>query len=148
MLVKQSLFDGVLGDDTGINSVDFSTKGRSQFIQQLEEFLAETEKQVPYIDEEPQTNLLAESLPDIDIQQTAPKTTTSVGEQGESPNTDTIDFSDEPSDQEDASQNHGNRSVKAEELESVMNNGMQFLSGSRPIRNSSINQDILLITYP
>jgi len=38
LLVKQSLFDGVLGDDTGINSVDFSTKGRSQFIQQLTAF--------------------------------------------------------------------------------------------------------------
>jgi len=44
LLVKQSLFDGVLGDNGRINFVDFSSKGRSQFIQQLEEFISETEK--------------------------------------------------------------------------------------------------------
>jgi len=131
LLVKQSLFDGVLGDDTGINSVDFSTKGRSQFIQQLEEFLAETEKLVPYTEEELQTSLLAESQPDVDTQQTAPKTAASAGEQGASPDSDTLDFSGESSDPEEnpASQDQVNRSVKTEELESVMNNGMQFLSG-------------------
>lgn len=32
LLVKQSLFDGVLGDDAATNFVDFSSKGRSQFI--------------------------------------------------------------------------------------------------------------------
>ena len=43
LLVKQNLFDGVLDGGSKTNSVDFSTKGRSQFIQQLEEFIAETE---------------------------------------------------------------------------------------------------------
>jgi len=38
--VKQSLFDGVMGEGEQSNFVDFSSKGRSQFIQQLEEFLA------------------------------------------------------------------------------------------------------------
>ncbi|MDR1948727.1 MAG: DEAD/DEAH box helicase [Spirochaetaceae bacterium] len=36
LLVKQSLFEGVLSDGSTLNYVDFSTKGRSQFIQQLE----------------------------------------------------------------------------------------------------------------
>ncbi|GHV72960.1 helicase [Spirochaetia bacterium] len=36
LLVKQNLFEGVLGKGKAINYVDFSTKGRSQFIQQLE----------------------------------------------------------------------------------------------------------------
>jgi hypothetical protein len=35
-LVKQSLFEGVLSENSDINYVDFSTRGRSQFIRQLE----------------------------------------------------------------------------------------------------------------
>lgn len=48
-----------------------------------------------------------------------------------SPDANTLDFSDEPSEQEETrtSQDQTNRSVKTEELESVMNSGMQFLSG-------------------
>jgi superfamily II DNA/RNA helicase len=36
LLVKQSLFEGVLSKSNAISYVDFSSKGRSQFIQQLE----------------------------------------------------------------------------------------------------------------
>jgi SNF2 family DNA or RNA helicase len=36
LLVKQSLFEGVLSPENTTNYVDFSSKGRSQFIQQLE----------------------------------------------------------------------------------------------------------------
>jgi len=128
LLVKQSLFDGVLGDDTSINSVDFSTKGRSQFIQQLDEFLAETEKLEQYDGEFQKTNLLTESQLECPLQSFASETPSEVLK--ETPNTDTLDFSCEASEQKEtlASQEHDNRSSKAEELESVMNNGMQFLS--------------------
>ncbi|MDR2785364.1 MAG: DEAD/DEAH box helicase [Treponema sp.] len=40
LLVKQSLFEGVLSENSTINYVDFSTKGRSQFIHQLEALIA------------------------------------------------------------------------------------------------------------
>jgi SNF2 family DNA or RNA helicase len=40
LLVKQSLFEGVLSETSDVNYVDFSTKGRSQFIQQLETLVA------------------------------------------------------------------------------------------------------------
>ncbi|GHV86934.1 helicase [Spirochaetia bacterium] len=43
LLVKQSLFEGVLSKGNTINYVDFSTKGRSQFIQQLEELVSRQE---------------------------------------------------------------------------------------------------------
>ncbi|MDR0642746.1 MAG: DEAD/DEAH box helicase [Treponema sp.] len=43
LLVKQSLFEGVLSENSDINYVDFSTKGRSQFIQQLETLIADRE---------------------------------------------------------------------------------------------------------
>jgi SNF2 family DNA or RNA helicase len=36
LLVKQSLFEGVLSKGSDLSYVDFSTKGRSQFIQQIE----------------------------------------------------------------------------------------------------------------
>jgi SNF2 family DNA or RNA helicase len=39
LLVKQSLFEGVLSEGSAVNYVDFSTKGRSQFIRQLEEMI-------------------------------------------------------------------------------------------------------------
>lgn len=43
LLVKQSLFNSVLGANVRNNFVDFSSKGRSQFIEQLEEFIATQE---------------------------------------------------------------------------------------------------------
>ncbi|MDR2784683.1 MAG: DEAD/DEAH box helicase [Treponema sp.] len=44
LLVKQSLFDGVLSRDSDLSYVDFSTKGRSQFIQQIEALIKEQER--------------------------------------------------------------------------------------------------------
>ncbi|MDR1099013.1 MAG: DEAD/DEAH box helicase, partial [Treponema sp.] len=46
LLVKQSLFEGVLSGGSDINYVDFSSKGRSQFIQQLEALIAGQEAEV------------------------------------------------------------------------------------------------------
>ncbi|MDR3123913.1 MAG: hypothetical protein LBU16_09080, partial [Treponema sp.] len=43
LLVKQSLFEGVLSEGSAVNYVDFSTKGRSQFIRQLEALIKEQE---------------------------------------------------------------------------------------------------------
>jgi SNF2 family DNA or RNA helicase len=49
LLVKQSLFEGVLFKSNDIDFVDFSTKGRSQFIQQIEQLInqQETETAAP-----------------------------------------------------------------------------------------------------
>jgi SNF2 family DNA or RNA helicase len=44
LLVKQSLFEGVLSEGSAVNYVDFSTKGRSQFIRQLEALIAQQEQ--------------------------------------------------------------------------------------------------------
>ncbi len=46
LLVKQSLFEGVFGDDDAAKDiVDFTTKGRSQFVQQIEELLSAIENE-------------------------------------------------------------------------------------------------------
>lgn len=41
--LKQNLFDGVLNDGNNTDEVDFSEKGKSQFIQQLEQVIAEND---------------------------------------------------------------------------------------------------------
>ncbi|MDR0401989.1 MAG: hypothetical protein LBH35_00200, partial [Treponema sp.] len=43
LLVKQSLFESVLSEGSAVNYVDFSTKGRSQFIRQLEAMINQQE---------------------------------------------------------------------------------------------------------
>lgn len=43
LLVKQSLFESVLSEGSAVNYVDFSTKGRSQFIRQLEALINQQE---------------------------------------------------------------------------------------------------------
>jgi len=118
LLVKQSLFDGVLDGGSKTNSVDFSTKGRSQFIQQLEEFIAETEK----------ADLLGPSLNLSDEMLSSSENI---------PESDTIDILSEIEENlpvrepEIPEKNEGKKlqEEKAQEIEQVMNNGMQFLAG-------------------
>ncbi|MCD6597622.1 MAG: DEAD/DEAH box helicase, partial [Bacteroidales bacterium] len=120
LLVKQSLFDGVLGKDGNRDYVDFSTKGRSQFIQQLEEFVAEseTEVQVPDVEEELAANIANEELIEANKEKEA------VGE---------LDLSGDETEHEPQRQindeNLNKQESRIEELEQVMNHGMQFLSG-------------------
>ena len=45
LLVKQNLFEGVLDSGSSTDYVDFSSKGRSQFIDQLEAFISQTENE-------------------------------------------------------------------------------------------------------
>ena len=45
LLVKQNLFEGVLDSGSTMDYVDFSSKGRSQFISQLEAFISQTESE-------------------------------------------------------------------------------------------------------
>ena len=120
LLVKQSLFDGVLGDEARTNFVDFSTKGRSQFIQQLEEFISETENR--------ERETLEEEIVPREVDE--PTETASI----QQPHAYELDFTEEPAEkQEESTEKDKVESPKTnlntEELESVMNNGMQFLAG-------------------
>ena len=123
LLVKQSLFDGVLGDNGNTNFVDFSTKGRSQFIQQLEEFITETEKWEH--EEEPVEEALQQEVGQGPVNEQIPADEIDLAG-------DEVEHREEPvavaAGNKDAD-NGTNRAVQVEELEKVMNNGMQFLSG-------------------
>lgn len=115
LLVKQNLFDGVLGENSSTNFVDFSARGRSQFIRQLEEFIAGTEKQeiinsLQLIDETVETNDKETVASEIDI----------TG--------DVIESIDEQPEGEPVSVDY-TQIDKTGQLENVMNSGMQFLAG-------------------
>jgi hypothetical protein len=120
LLIKQNLFDGVLDSSSTTNYVDFSSKGRSQFIQQLEEFIAESEK-----------GALENDLGKLVASTASPENLSK-----ELPEPDEIDFSEEAGEgNTEAIQESITASPeavaesKAQEIEKVMNNGMQFLAG-------------------
>jgi SNF2 family DNA or RNA helicase len=123
LLVKQSLFDGVLGESGQTNFVDFSTKGRSQFIQQLEEFVNEIEQTEQEDLEKSEVPGKTETLQEKAAQQ-KPANEIDLSE-------DTTEPQEEPATApaESTGGNGQGGNASAEDLEQVMNNGMQFLSG-------------------
>jgi len=117
LLVKQSLFDGVLNSSSTTDFVDFSQKGRSQFLEQISAMIdglaQEPDELVEEIENEKE---LFED--DADKQKTSgEKVFEEMIEEAE-------DVSLAP---EEKLSDEGVR--KAQEMEQVMNSGMQFLSG-------------------
>jgi superfamily II DNA/RNA helicase len=123
LLVKQDLFEGVLDSDSSTNYVDFSSKGRSQFIKQLEMFLdgkpfdeEPAEKPADSPSETVSNDLSRiELIEDLNDDDTKPEEDliATIQEEKTSPSEEA------PSDTDS----------NAAEMEQVMNNGMQFLAG-------------------
>ena len=122
LIVKKELFDGTLNSDKSIDTVDFSEKGRSQFLKQLEQALIGLEDKIEdeetdYADskeEKDDDNIL--SLYDGFDEQ--PGGEGSVAQPEEKSEAGTIDDDDiEP------------EAEKFKEMEDVMNHGLDFLSG-------------------
>lgn len=116
LIVKQSLFDGVLNATNELDFVDFSTKGRPQFIKQIEEFLEQTEN----------ADKIPEQTPsqEEEVQEESDKKLPS----------NELDLSDDESETQEVQSTQeeniaGTPSSQTEELEKVMNSGLQFLSG-------------------
>lgn len=122
LLIKQNLFDGVLDSSSTTNFVDFSTKGRSQFIQQLEAFIAQAENQpLPVL----------EPIPVFEVPESG-KREKSIAQQG------VLDLFEEPEETpataevptiSRTSAQSPEKAEKTQEIEQVMNSGMQFLAG-------------------
>ncbi|MDR1891767.1 MAG: DEAD/DEAH box helicase [Oscillospiraceae bacterium] len=120
LLVKQNLFEGVLDDGSKTDYVDFSSKGRSQFIDQLEAFV----NRAPENPEAEETSSDAqEGFPEPDeggAEDFVPADMASAG-------------TDKPYDREDDAKERQPEVVesktKTAELEQVMKSGMQFLAG-------------------
>ncbi len=113
LLVKQNLFEGVLNSSSSTDFVDFSKKGRSQFIDQLEEFIdaTETEEAAEQAEQHIQE---VDDLKQPEEEQQLP-----------------IDFSEDEKIEEATHETPADDKPmdKTEELAQVMNSGMQFLSG-------------------
>ena len=149
LLVKQNLFESVLDSGSTTDYVDFSSKGRSQFIAQLEDFINATEDEA-YMDDltsvlhepvEEHDDELAEDF-EIDYQrdeaaekrQAVSKEEEKAEEKAEHAEVDKADEKAiEKADEKEAAEKQktapGESAVKTEELEQVMSNGMQFLAG-------------------
>jgi SNF2 family DNA or RNA helicase len=124
LLVKQSLFDGVLDDSSQTDYVDFSSKGRSQFIEQLEAFINQTENEANATDADGVSPGLHEEIiehedeldEDIELAYSGDKDT----EKSLEPAKETPEKQEPLLDESES---------KAVELEQVMTSGMQFLAG-------------------
>ena len=116
LMVKQNLFDGVLNKSSTTDEVDFSEKGRSQFLKQIEEMLLGLEVQ-----EVPKMEAPVEE--DWDDQLTL--------FENEKSNTDSehsdVQNQGHPSSAED--EEHTVFAEEAVQMEEVMTQGLGFLSG-------------------
>ncbi|MDR1859517.1 MAG: DEAD/DEAH box helicase [Bacteroidales bacterium] len=130
LLVKQSLFDGVLSSESNTDFVDFSSKGRSQFIGQLEMFVAESQEWAglapppqsapPELPAHDEINMLGEAdEPALEPESTTPP----------------------PAEQP--------QSARIDELQKIMTSGLDFLSGllkmatghAATLENQTVNID-------
>ncbi len=119
LLLKQNLFEGVLSPESTLDAVDFSNRGRSQFLQQLEATIeqftlpaaTEQEELVAEAADEGMTDPLAEPFEATPAEQ--PQAVSAAG--AAEPQAATEFTSDRP--------------ASAEQLSQVMNQGLAFLSG-------------------
>jgi SNF2 family DNA or RNA helicase len=115
LIVKQNLFEGVLDNASATDFVDFSRKGRSQFIEQIEQMVATID-----VSEKPSNDIAAPTPAEkVVSEELQDQFVPDFSEEGREEATDT---SMPPAQIAPEQQ-------KAKELEEVMNNGMQFLAG-------------------
>jgi len=121
LLLKQSLFDGVLNEGSLTDEVDFSEKGKSQFIKQLEEVIKDDphtsaaaipHEEDPLTEEEPTSLVLNKEEKQMPESVSQPKEGHKEGEEASSEN------SAEPIIAPNFAQ-----------IEHVMTKGMEFLTG-------------------
>ena len=117
LLLKQNLFEGALVKSNSTDFVDFSNKGKSQFIEQLKELISEDDTTSYF--ENIEKNKEIEETPDL-IESELDFSEVEENEQlPESPIESDVISETTPA----------QNSASAKELEDVMNNGMQFLAG-------------------
>jgi superfamily II DNA/RNA helicase len=142
LLVKQNLFEGVLDSGSKTDYVDFSSKGRSQFIDQLEAFINPQKEEITdVIEEDVQSSDIYEDSTlsdDIgkhveDVQQEDDLTEGFELLGADDDSKDTPQDSKWQAEAQQVSEDQGAASQsnesKAAEFEQVMTSGMQFLAG-------------------
>jgi SNF2 family DNA or RNA helicase len=147
LMVKQNLFDSVLNDGNVGDFVDFTEKGRGQFLQQMKELAGDYEgllTEIPNEDAEiaptdMQTHPTEETTHNHPQQYKIPfeeenedghweEETVQADGVGMETSTETIELEPETP-QEPSTPAQKPNVVQAEQMEQVLNNGMQFLAG-------------------
>jgi SNF2 family DNA or RNA helicase len=137
LMLKQNLFEGVLDPTIEVDTVDFSEKGKSQFLQQIEQLLEDLPVTDPIEDEEVTDEL--EELEELNAA-SEPEELNAIPEAelpingkdgGDQDATNKKPLEDIPEHQETGK--------KLEEMEQVMNQGLGFLSG---LYKMSTGQDL------
>jgi hypothetical protein len=118
LLVKQSLFEGVLSKGNNINYVDFSTKGRSQFIRQLEELVSQQEAA-------PEVSMAAPEVLTAEQGELTAASRASATGTAATP----APVAASPAPRQTAKVPTPASQKQAAELEQVLNSGMRFLAG-------------------
>lgn len=147
LLLKQSLFDGVLSADNLTDEVDFSNKGRGQFIKQLEEIIEFGFEKEDDIIDEPEIEELEDKQQIIDSEEDENELISTINEPIEEPNEAKItaisepehkpeDQKEEVSETNEQDRNEQENIEKPQkvaanfnQMEEVMTKGMEFLTG-------------------
>jgi len=117
LTLKQSLFDGVLNAENGIDVVDFSASGKAQFLRDLEDLMEDfirpdAHAELDLNSGQENYELIEDTIVDLVSEESVPVETTSQ------PQPETSSLSSLPEQQE-----------KIQDIENVMNKGMEFLAG-------------------
>ena len=139
-MLKQNLFEGGLDSDSTTDEVDFSSKGRGQFLPELENTISEFEEPLidEMVEEEKEITLQAEQVsdeiqePDQQVLEEIAKPQPRKSSRSKSTNsTQSSSPSSEGNNAGEAATSAAltERAERMEQMETVMNQGLQFLSG-------------------
>lgn len=118
LLLKQNLFEGVLDPSTETDTVDFSEKGKSQFLKQIEQMVEDLPQQeAPVESGEDEFSEEGETL----------SAQTQLFREEDTEKTKTPTTGNRPSKAAPATPTEAHNKIK--EMEAVMNQGMGFLAG-------------------
>jgi SNF2 family DNA or RNA helicase len=126
LLLKQNLFDGVLSESSETDEVDFSEKGKSEFIRQLEEVMLDTSFQEVgevTVNEEEIEEALEEVLDESKVQDKE------IKEVSERFDKMTVETEKQEKQTEETSIIKQKKIADLNQMEEVMTKGMEFLTG-------------------
>lgn len=142
LVVKQNLFDGVLNEDNNTSVVDFSEKGRSQFLKDIEKMVdsfdsveniesevVDDQEQVKNIEED-KMELVSETPDDVKDKASIESNETDIKQESninEPVYSEIVE--DDIVEEAVAQSTKTERAAKAKEMEDVMNQGLGFLAG-------------------
>lgn len=124
LLLKQNLFDGVLDASVDMDTVDFSEKGKGQFLKQLEQLVEELPQWEQKSEEEIEDTELLDEMDSLSSVQTSIDTE-------EQPTSNNNVLEEETTLNKDSKPKSADEEQyqKINEMEEVMNQGMGFLAG-------------------